>query len=307
MLFTSFEQYKSLPRVLDQIGAVFGTALEQSGVHWLALSDADRRSVALQVLKQIPVLWIWDNVEPVAGFPAGTASAWNTAEQKELKDFLSACRDTKAKVLLTSRRDEQAWLGDLAVRLHVPAMPMQERVQLARALAEKHNRRLTEVEDWRPLLQFTQGNPLTITVLVGQALRDLAQAEHWYRRSLELRSESDPLGCGKCHAHLGIVSYERFRAARATKQPKAELLSHLNAAVEFCHQALDLLPENAVDDLAVLHNMLGSIYGDVGDLDRALTHYRESIRYKEAADNTYGAGITRFNVAYDTTRTSPRP
>lgn len=172
VLFTSFEQYKPLPRVLDQIGAVFGSALEQSGVHWLALSDADRRSVALQVLKQIPVLWIWDNVEPVAGFPAGTASAWSAAEQKELKDFLSACCDTKAKVLLTSRRDEQAWLGDLAVRIPVPPMPMQERVQLARALAEKHNRRLIEVEDWRPLLHFTQGNPLTITVLVGQALRD---------------------------------------------------------------------------------------------------------------------------------------
>ena len=51
-------------------------------------------------------------------------------------------------------------------------MPMQERVQLARALAEKRGRRITDVDDWRPLLRFTEGNPLTITVLVGQALRD---------------------------------------------------------------------------------------------------------------------------------------
>ncbi len=87
VLFTSFEQYKPLPRVLDQIGAVFGPALEQSGVHWLALSNADRRSVALQVLKQIPVLWIWDNVEPVASFPAGTASVWSAAEQKDLSSM----------------------------------------------------------------------------------------------------------------------------------------------------------------------------------------------------------------------------
>jgi hypothetical protein len=43
---------------------------------------------------------------------------------------------------------------------------------LARALAEKHGRRLTKVEDWRPLLRFTDGNPLTGTGLVGQALRD---------------------------------------------------------------------------------------------------------------------------------------
>jgi tetratricopeptide (TPR) repeat protein len=65
-------------------------------------------------------------------------------------------------------------------------MHMQERVQLARALAEKHGRRLTEVEDWQPLLRFTDGNPLTLTVLVGQALRDglktKAQAEAFVAR-----------------------------------------------------------------------------------------------------------------------------
>ena len=40
-----------------------------------------RRDLALQVLAQVPVLWVWDNVEPVAGFPAGTPSAWTADEQ----------------------------------------------------------------------------------------------------------------------------------------------------------------------------------------------------------------------------------
>lgn len=172
VLFTSFEQYMPLARVLDQIERIFGPVLEQNGINWLALDDPQRRAVALQLLQQIPVLWIWDNVEPVAGFPTGTDSAWSAAEQKELVDFLRDARDTKAKFLLTSRRDEQAWLGDLPKRLKVPPMPMQERVQMAKALAEKHNRKLSDIADWRPLLRFTQGNPLTITVLVGQALRD---------------------------------------------------------------------------------------------------------------------------------------
>ncbi len=43
---------------------------------------------------------------------------------------------------------------------------------MTRELAGKSGRRLEDVEDWRPLLEFTQGNPLTFTVLVGQALRD---------------------------------------------------------------------------------------------------------------------------------------
>jgi tetratricopeptide (TPR) repeat protein len=175
VLFTSFEHHRTLARVLDQLGQTFGETLERAGVNWLALEDDERCALALDVLRQIPVLWIWDNVEPVAGFPAGTPSAWSADEQRELADFLRDARDTKAKFLLTSRRDERGWLGDLPARVELPPMPMQERVQFARALAERHGKRITDVDDWRPLLNFTQGNPLTITVLVGQALRDKLQ------------------------------------------------------------------------------------------------------------------------------------
>ena len=118
--------------MLDCIHQVFGPSLEQAGVPWLALDNAKRRSVALTVLAQSPLLWIWDNVEPVAGFPTGTPSTWSEPEQRELADFLRDCRATKAKFLLTSRRDERSWLGDLPRPIAVGPMPMQERVQLAR-------------------------------------------------------------------------------------------------------------------------------------------------------------------------------
>ncbi|MEP0884629.1 CHAT domain-containing protein [Trichocoleus sp. ST-U3] len=172
VLFTSFERYLSLARVLDKIGQVFGDILEAKGFHWLALSDEERRDKAQQLLREVPVLWIWDNVEPVAGFPAGTESAWSSAEQQELVDFLRDAQQTQAKFLLTSRRNEQGWLGDLPCRITVLPMPMRERVQLARAVVEKYGHQLTEVEDWRPLLRYSQGNPMTITAVVGQALRN---------------------------------------------------------------------------------------------------------------------------------------
>ena len=173
ILFTSFEQYKPLERVLDTIGQVFGPTLENSGIQWLALSHEERLNVTAQVLKQIPVLWIWDNVEPINGFPAGAVSAWSEQEQRDLKNFLSNMSAlTKANFLLTSRRDEDKWLSELPARVSLPPMPMQERVQLARALADKLGKKMSAVEDWKPLLKFTQGNPLTITVVVGQALRD---------------------------------------------------------------------------------------------------------------------------------------
>ncbi|HEY2290579.1 MAG TPA: CHAT domain-containing protein [Thermoanaerobaculia bacterium] len=172
VLFTTFERYLPLPRVLDRIGQVFGPALEQSGIHWLALDDAARREVALQVLAQVPVLWIWDNVEPVTGFPARTESVWSPEEQKDLLGFLRALRGTRAKLLLTSRRDERSWLEDLPTHIEVPPMRMTESLQLVRALAAKLGRRLTDIEDWRPLLAFAQGNPMTLTIVARQALRE---------------------------------------------------------------------------------------------------------------------------------------
>ena len=63
VLFTSFAQHAPLPRVLDHLGRVFEGLLAKSGIQWLTLDDAQRRDVALQVLRQVPVLWIWDNVE----------------------------------------------------------------------------------------------------------------------------------------------------------------------------------------------------------------------------------------------------
>jgi tetratricopeptide (TPR) repeat protein len=173
VLFSSFERHLPLARLLDKIGEVFGAALERAGKQWDAITDAaERRRVALWVLSQVPALWIWDNVEPITGFPAGTPSEWTAEEQRELLEFLRALRGTKAKVLLTSRRDERAWLGDLPVRVAVPPMPMRERLLLAGAIVERHGKRLAALPDLRPLLDYTAGNPLTILAAVGQALRD---------------------------------------------------------------------------------------------------------------------------------------
>ncbi|HEY5151826.1 MAG TPA: tetratricopeptide repeat protein, partial [Mycobacterium sp.] len=102
-------------------------------------------------------------------------SAWTPAEQHDLAQFLRdihTSATTKARVLLTSRRDEHDWLGGLPVRIALPPMPLRERVQLAANIIAKYPpHKLTDVADWRPLLRYTAGNPLTLTILVGQVLR----------------------------------------------------------------------------------------------------------------------------------------
>ena len=58
-----------------------------------------------------------------------------------------------------------------------------------------------------------------------------------------------------------------------------------------------MFPPNAVRELAAAHNQLGNIYHDVDQIDTALHHYHESIRYKEAMQDRFEAGRTRYNAA----------
>jgi tetratricopeptide (TPR) repeat protein len=112
-----------------------------------------------------------------------------------------------------------------------------------------------------------------------------------------LFEKHDRIGQGNCHSQLGAVAIERFREARAARRAEAELLAALNTALAEYHQALELLPDTAVNDLAVTHNALGAIYDSAGDIDRALPHYRQSIRLLESAGDIYRVGVSRFNVA----------
>ena len=173
VLWSSFEHHLPLARLLDAAGDAFTPLLEANNIHWQALTDpAQRRGLVIQLLQQVPVLWVWDNTEPVTGFPPGTPSAWTGEEQDQIAAFLrDLAQHTRCKMLLTSRRGEQHWLAGLPARIQLPPMPMRERLQLAHALAARHAG-YDPATDWRPLLRYAAGNPLTITVLVSQALRD---------------------------------------------------------------------------------------------------------------------------------------
>lgn len=174
VLFESFEKVQTLPVLLEAIAAGFEQALQARGQDWLTLTKDQQPACVLSILRQVPILWIWDNVEPVAGFPAGTPSRWTTDEQAELRDFLAAvaAQGGRGRILLTSRRDERGWLGDIPARIEPPPMPMAERLALAEELAQRQGHGVGFSWTLLPLLDYSQGNPMTLIVLVGQALRD---------------------------------------------------------------------------------------------------------------------------------------
>ena len=72
----------------------------------------------------------------------------------------------------------------------------------------------------------------------------------------------------------------------AAGRPGEEILLYLNEAVGLYHEALELKPVDAINDVAVTLNQPGGIYAEAGDLDRSVQHFREtgeisSLRYEE--------------------------
>jgi tetratricopeptide (TPR) repeat protein len=128
-------------------------------------------------------------------------------------------------------------------------------------------------------------------------LRNLDEAERWYRKSLDLYAPDDRLGRGLCVGQLGQVAYARFRDARTAKRPVEELLHHIAEAARLYEQALDMMPTTAVTERGTIHNQLGIIYRIAGDIDRALRHHQQCIRYREQAGDIFRAGQARGNVA----------
>lgn len=204
VLWSSFAQYLSADRLIDTAGDHFASLLEANGRPWPAvMQPAQRWDLVMQVLAQVPVLWIWDGAETVAGFSSGGESPWSEPERQALADFLRDLTATKARVLLTSRRDEYGWLGDLPASVPMPPLPMRERIQLAQALAEPNRRAVGDDVDWRPLLGYTGGNPLTINLLVRQALHEGSTAPTAMAALVDrLRAGEDVLGADEAQGRF---------------------------------------------------------------------------------------------------------
>jgi tetratricopeptide (TPR) repeat protein len=276
ILWSSFEHHLTADRAISYAGDYFSGLLEANGIAWQAVTDpAERRDIVMQILTQLPVLWIWDNVEPVTGFPAGAPSDWTPAEQGELAGLLrDLAQQSRCKVVVTSRRGEDTWLGDLPARVQLPPMPLRESLQLAAALAARHGQALAGV-DWRPLLRYAAGNPLTVTVLVGQALRDnLASSEAVGSFVTRLQAGEAQLEAGE-DAALGrtrslaaSLSYGFARAFTGGERARLAVLhlfrdtAHADALRAMGNQ--EALGEDAVPELAGLTRDAG-----IALLDRA--------------------------------------
>ena len=100
-----------------------------------------------------------------------------------------------------------------------------------------------------------------------------------------------------------ITSASTKPASAASRTPSS--LQHAQAAEQHYHQALALCPPSAVADLGPMHNQLGNLYDDVGQIEPAREHYERAVQYFEQTGNRYHAGAVPATTSPSCTATPP--
>jgi tetratricopeptide (TPR) repeat protein len=168
IVYTSFEHHLRAAQVIDACEGVFSDELRSRSVEWLILSFEEKLATARNLMDTLPTLWIWDNIEAIADLPALGQPAWTPEDRGTLRELLT---QLPTRFLLTSRRaanDIGAPLNAVGIR----PLEMKDRAKLARILASGLGKPIENMLAWKSLFDFSAGNPLTIRVTVGQAIRD---------------------------------------------------------------------------------------------------------------------------------------
>ena len=273
VMYTSFDHRVTLASVLDQLARIFHVGLEEAGHDWNRVEPEERQEVILQVMNQIPCFWIWDNVEAVE--PVTGESEWSDVEREELTRFLRSARQSQAKFLLVSSPAEHRWLGIMPRRVSISGLPPCERLQMTRALVELDDGRLEDADDWRPLLDYSEGNPLALACLTAAAVKEEIESTGGLRalqgrvaasgdeganvagRALSYGiskglGDNDRRVLGLLHLFRGTVNVERLAAQ--SDGPADAALPHLKKNRSFVELSDD--PESTVLDRAAKLHLL---------------------------------------------------
>ncbi|MDZ8070031.1 MAG: tetratricopeptide repeat protein [Nostoc sp. DedQUE08] len=160
IFFTSFEQGAGLSQVINQIGRALG------GERFSQMMLEQQEAVVRQYLQTHPCLLIWDNFEPVNGFPTGNEPLLSGEERNKLKRFLKELRGGKSWVLITSRREEP-WLDCGYSLINLRGLSQADAQELAAKILQTVGvERKNLPAEYLELLKLLGGHPLSLRVVL---------------------------------------------------------------------------------------------------------------------------------------------
>jgi tetratricopeptide (TPR) repeat protein len=160
VFFSSFAQGATVVQVVGLVGrSIFGD-------RFLPWSIEQQYKEVVRYLKAHGCLLIWDNFEPVHGFPAGNPALLSAAELVALRRFLVDLRGGKSGVVITSRREEE-WLRCDYELVELRGLREDDAKELAGViLAGRGIDRATLPKEYLELFKILRGHPLSLRVIL---------------------------------------------------------------------------------------------------------------------------------------------
>jgi hypothetical protein len=191
ILYTSLANCANLTEVLDEFGQVYAGALLERHLVWNELEDFQREKLIKDVLKKVPLLWIWDDFERVN---QDRVTPWERTEKEKLVEFIKSLADSAARLLIISNNPEKELSEDV---LRVKIQPLTQS-----SVASLVRRRLRE----RPIPGVTEQAALE---LIGEGAVNLKVLDIFLKHpDLFTSPAPDVLLGGLVTAMLDALSHE---------------------------------------------------------------------------------------------------
>ncbi|MDX6497481.1 MAG: hypothetical protein QOG23_741 [Blastocatellia bacterium] len=237
VVFTPLDQPQTLAKLFEQVDSFLTRTSLVKGISELKQKETPRSRI-LRLMKEIPVLWIWDDVAAVAEPFAKSATALTLEEQQDLRQFFVELKGSKARILLTSR-SESRWLGEATERVSLSPMGSLDTLRFVQHLGARWNTQVSDIDTWWPVLQLARGNPLVtafvFTLAFSEHLQSLDETELFVQRINQGKVRFDNEECTAWAKRLSSSMNRGFEGAFSEEEQRylalLHIWSHINSSL----------------------------------------------------------------------------
>jgi len=166
VFMTSFKEKADFGQV---VGSIVGY-----GTDFSSQLAEKQRQILIDHLRTNPCLLIWDNFEPVAGYPTGAEPLATDEERDELSSFLKALRGGKSRVIITTRKQDEGWLGIAYKLMELSGLTHRDAGQMAKVILSTVGREPEDFKDdpdYARLIRLLNGHPRSLEVVLPHLRR----------------------------------------------------------------------------------------------------------------------------------------
>ncbi|MEO2005561.1 MAG: CHAT domain-containing protein, partial [Candidatus Poribacteria bacterium] len=181
------------------MASVFGYGTDHS-----ARTDEEQWTRLVGYLTENACLLVWDNFETVAGYSTdaeGAAQLVQPAtsdEQAQFKRLVKDLRGGLTRVLITTRKSDERWLGAAAQKVEIKGLVQRDRIELASSILDTVERTVDDFatdQAFATLLDMLGGHPRSMEVVLSlletkQPAAVIASLEHETREGNGLEDAS---------------------------------------------------------------------------------------------------------------------